>query len=63
MKICTNPEYAIKEGDVLKIAQESSTIQRLYEVGQNYIIMEYLERSTLFQYLDFGWVLSGKLMR
>ncbi|MGW8425427.1 kinase [Peribacillus simplex] len=47
----------------MKIAQESSTIPRLYEVGKNYIIMEYLEGSTLFQYLEFGGSLSGKLMR
>ena len=47
----------------MKIAQESSTIPRLYEVGKNYIIMEYLEGSTIFQYLEFGGILSGKLMR
>lgn len=53
VKICAKPEYAVKE-NVLKIAQNSPTIPRLYEVGQNYIIMEYIEGPTLFQYLESG---------
>jgi predicted Ser/Thr protein kinase len=63
VKICAKPEFAAKEGNVLKIAQESPTIPRLYEVGHNYIIMEYLEGPTLFQYLESGGILSEKLMR
>ncbi|MDP9740988.1 UNVERIFIED_ORG: putative Ser/Thr protein kinase [Bacillus sp. B2I3] len=63
VKICAKPEFAAKEGNVLKIAQESHAIPRLYEVGHNYIIMEYLEGPTLFQYLESGGILSEKLMR
>ncbi|WP_342601636.1 hypothetical protein [Peribacillus sp. FSL E2-0159] len=63
VKICAKPEYAVIEGNVLKIAQVSPAIPRLYEVGQNYIIMEYLEGPTLFQYLESGGVLSEKLIR
>lgn len=47
VKIYAKQEYLVKTVDVLKIAQESSTIS----LGQNYIIMEYLEGATLFQYL------------
>lgn len=63
MKICAKPEFAAKEGNVLIIAQESPAIPLLYEVGHNYIIMEYLEGPTLFQYLESGGILSEKLMR
>ncbi|MBT2617100.1 MULTISPECIES: kinase [unclassified Bacillus (in: firmicutes)] len=62
VKICAKPEYAAIEGNVLKMAQESPTIPRLYEVGHNYIIMEYLEGPTLFQYLESGGILSENLM-
>lgn len=63
VKICAKPEYAQKEGDVLKVAQESPIIPRLYQVGPNYIIMEYLEGPTLFQYLESGGDLSENIVR
>jgi predicted Ser/Thr protein kinase len=62
VKICAKPEYAQKEGAVLKIAQESPIIPRLYEVGENYIIMEYLEGPTLFQYLQSGGLLTENII-
>ncbi|MBT2602685.1 hypothetical protein J7E55_06385 [Bacillus sp. ISL-53] len=48
VKICAKSEFAAKEGNVLKIAQESPAIPRLYDVGHNYIIMEYLEGQLYF---------------
>lgn len=62
VKIFAIPEYATKEGNVLKISQVSPIIPRLYEIGSNYIIMEYLEGPTLFQYLQSGGDLSEKII-
>ena len=63
VKIYGQPERAHKEGGVLKVAQKSSIIPRLYEVGSNYIIMEYIEGPTLFQYLQSGGVLSENIIK
>lgn len=63
VKIYGKPGRACKEGEVLKVAQKSSIIPRLYEVGPNYIIMDYIEGPTLFQYLQSGGVLSENIIK
>jgi predicted Ser/Thr protein kinase len=63
VKIFGKAERARKEGEVLKVAQKSPIIPRLYEVGPNYIIMEYIKGPTIFEYLQSGGVLSEKLIK
>lgn len=63
VKIFGKPERAGEEGEVLKVAQKSSIIPRLYEVGSNYIIMEYIDGPTLFEYLQSGGGLSKNIIR
>ena len=63
VKIYARQEYALQEGEVLKVAQDSPIIPRLYEVGPNYIIMEYLDGPTLFEYLQSGGDLSENIIR
>ncbi|MEH7388265.1 hypothetical protein V7147_23130, partial [Bacillus sp. JJ1521] len=63
VKIYGKPERARKEGDVLKVAQESPIIPRLYEVGPNFIIMEYFEGPTLFQYLQSKGFISDNMTK
>ncbi|MEW5597094.1 hypothetical protein ABGT24_27130 [Peribacillus frigoritolerans] len=52
VKIYAKQMHALSESAVLKAAQESSIVPRLYEVGENYIIMEYIEGPSLKEYLE-----------
>jgi predicted Ser/Thr protein kinase len=58
VKIYPKQRNAISESIVLKAAQESPIVPKLYEVGENYIIMEYIEGPSLFEYLKANRVLS-----
>jgi predicted Ser/Thr protein kinase len=40
---------ALKESEVLKAAQESPIVPKLYETGANYNIIEYLEGPSLIE--------------
>ncbi|MDQ0884707.1 serine/threonine protein kinase [Peribacillus sp. V2I11] len=61
VKIYAKDGNALKESKVLKAAQESNIVPKLYEVGANYIIIEYLEGPSLFEYLKANQVLSEKV--
>ena len=50
VKIYAKQRCAKNEGKVLIAAQESRIVPKLYEVGENYIIMEYIEGPSLDQY-------------
>lgn len=51
VKIYAKQMHALRESTVLRAAQESSIVPRLYEVGENYIVMEYIEGPSLKEYL------------
>ncbi|MDO7488604.1 serine/threonine protein kinase [Peribacillus frigoritolerans] len=51
VKIYVNPNAATKEGKALEAAKETHIVPRLYEVGPNYVIMEYLKGPNLKDYL------------
>ena len=51
VKIYVNPNAASKEGKALEAAKETHIVPRLYEVGPNYVIMEYLKGPNLKDYL------------
>ncbi|MDR7080247.1 putative Ser/Thr protein kinase [Neobacillus niacini] len=52
VKIYAKQEHALSEGIVLKAAQESGIAAKLYEVGEKFVIMEYIEGHSLKQYLE-----------
>lgn len=52
VKIYAKQEYARSESKVLKIAQDSQIVPMLYEVGPNYIVMEYINGQPLKPYLQ-----------
>lgn len=52
VKIYAKQEHALSEGAVLKAAQESGIAAKLYEVGEKFVIMEYIEGHSLKQYLE-----------
>ncbi|MDQ0218887.1 kinase [Peribacillus cavernae] len=47
VKIYWSPNGARKEAQVMKDGQDSPLMPTLYEVGDNYIVMEYIEGQTL----------------
>lgn len=52
VKIYTKPKNVLRESEALKTAENSPIVPKLYEVGDNYIIMEYIEGPTLMEYLE-----------
>jgi predicted Ser/Thr protein kinase len=51
VKIYVNPNAATKEGKALEAAKDTHIVPRLYEVGPNYVIMEYLKGPNLKDFL------------
>lgn len=51
VKIYVNPNAAIKEGKALEAARETNIVPKVYEVGPNYVIMEYLKGTNLKDHL------------
>jgi predicted Ser/Thr protein kinase len=51
VKIYVNPNAATKEGNALEKAKGLNLVPKLYEVGSNYVIMEYLKGQNLKDYL------------
>lgn len=52
VKIYADTHNAEKEAGSYKIGQGSDIVPRLYEVGENYIIMEFIEGISLWKYLS-----------
>lgn len=57
VKIHAKPGNTRSESIALKAAQESPIFPKLYEVGANYIVMEYIEGPSLYEYLKANRVL------
>jgi predicted Ser/Thr protein kinase len=51
VKIYASPHAATKEANALEAAKDLNIVPKLYEVGENYVIMEYLKGPTLKDYL------------
>lgn len=51
VKIFPDPERCLNESLVLKAAQDANIVPKLFEVGTNYIVMEYINGPSLEQYL------------
>ena len=51
VKIYVNPNAAIKEGRALEAAKDLNIVPQLFEVGPNYVVMEYLKGQNLKDYL------------
>ncbi|WP_445489993.1 RIO1 family regulatory kinase/ATPase domain-containing protein [Niallia sp. 03133] len=51
VKIYVNPNAAEKEGSALEAAKDLDIVPKVYEVGSNYVIMEYLKGTNLKDYL------------
>lgn len=52
VKVYKHQEDVETESEVLKAAQESTIVPKLYEVGSKYVIMEYIEGPSLDQYFE-----------
>ncbi|GHH96904.1 hypothetical protein [Neobacillus kokaensis] len=51
VKIYANPEQATMEAEALKAGQLLSFFPRLYDYGENFVVMEYFNAPTLKEYL------------
>lgn len=51
VKIYVNPNAAIKEGKALEAAKDLNIVPQVFEVGLNYVVMEYLKGQNLKDYL------------
>ena len=51
VKIYVNPNAAIKEGRALEAAKDLNIVPQVFEVGPNYVVMEYLKGQNLKDYL------------
>ncbi|WP_052144545.1 RIO1 family regulatory kinase/ATPase domain-containing protein [Halalkalibacter okhensis] len=51
VKIYVKPNAAMKEGNALEAAADLNIVPQVYEVGSNYVIMEYLQGTNLKDYL------------
>ena len=51
VKIYAKPKNVLKESEAYKATQESTIFPKLFEVGENYLVLEYIEGSTLKHYL------------
>lgn len=60
VKIYAKKKNVLNESKVLKAAQESPIVPKLYEVGTNYIVMEYIEGPSLTKYLKSEGVFIRK---
>ncbi|WP_440970231.1 hypothetical protein ACSS6N_23190 [Peribacillus frigoritolerans] len=52
VKIFPDPKRCLNESQVLRAAQEVRIVPRLFEVGSNYIVMEYIDGPSLDQFLE-----------
>lgn len=52
VKIYADTHNAEKEAGSYKIGQSSEIVPRLHEVGENYIVMEFIEGISLWKYLS-----------
>nr|WP_263327397.1 hypothetical protein [Neobacillus sp. Marseille-Q6967] len=51
VKVFANKKRCLNESQVLSVAQESGIVPKLFEVGSNYIVMEYVDGPSLDQFL------------
>jgi hypothetical protein len=56
VKIYTNPLQAQMELEALKAGQHLTFFPRLYEFGENYIVMDYFNAPTLKEYLVYSGI-------
>ncbi|WP_102349260.1 kinase [Bacillus sp. Marseille-P3661] len=61
VKVYKHQEDVETESEVLKAAQESTIVPKLYEIGPKYVIMEYIEGPSLDQYLEANTVMTEEL--
>ncbi|WP_102349256.1 RIO1 family regulatory kinase/ATPase domain-containing protein [Bacillus sp. Marseille-P3661] len=61
VKVYKRPEDTLTESAALKALQGATIIPKLYEVGANYIIMEYIEGRQVKQYLLSEGVITKDL--
>ncbi|MDR7080250.1 RIO-like serine/threonine protein kinase [Neobacillus niacini] len=58
VKIYVKQKNILKESEALKATQDSPIVPKLYEVGENYVVMEYIEGPTLEQYLEAKGIIT-----
>lgn len=63
VKIYVDKSYCKSESKVYTIAQNSPIVPRLYEVGENYILMEYVNGLSLDEYLKKKGRVSSRIAK
>lgn len=63
VKVYKRPEDTLTESEALKILQGTDIVPKLYEVGPNYIVMEYLEGTTVKEFLLSERVITKDLTK
>lgn len=63
VKIYVDKSYCESEGKVYTIAQDSTIVPRLYEIGENYILMEYIDGLSLEEYLKKKGRVSNRIAK
>ena len=62
IKIFAKPAQAALEYNTYKSAQDSPIMPKLFEVGKNYIVIEYIKGATLLDYLMKRKKISSSLV-
>jgi RIO-like serine/threonine protein kinase len=64
VKVYAKKTYCRREGNVFrKIGMESTIVPKVYEIGTNYIIMEYLTGPSLREHLDSTGAISEQISK
>ncbi|MCM3569527.1 hypothetical protein [Neobacillus mesonae] len=63
VKIYADAEQAAMEAEALKAGQHLSFFPRLYESGENYVVMEYIQAPTLKEYLKNSTYIPASIVK
>jgi predicted Ser/Thr protein kinase len=63
VKIFADPNKVIREREAYKATEGSSIVPKLYEVGENYLVLEYIEGPNLQEYLASEGILTEEMTK
>lgn len=63
VKIFADPNKVIREREAYKATEGSSIVPKLYEVGENYLVLEYIEGPNLQEHLASEGILTEEMTK